>query len=147
MPKKADKISAFVPTCPHMSLLVMNQRTTTLLVFDDHCIVSVISLGQMKSSSISTEYNEANGGSVLADQPMAVRPIYMRFPRSGNCLYTGLSRSKLYELTSGDNPPVKAISLKTADQQRGTRLINFQSLLDYIESFARKSQKTQGGAK
>ena len=110
-------------------------------------IASVISLGEMKSSSNTTKYNGAAGGSFLADQPMAVRPIYMRVPGSGKCPYTGLSRSKLYELTSGDNPPVKAISLKTADQQRGTRLINFQSLLDYIESFARKSQKTQGGAK
>lgn len=104
-------------------------------------IVSVISIGQMKSSSNTTKYNGANGGSFLADQPMAVTPTYIRVPGSGNCPHTGLSRSKLYELTSGDNPPVKAISLKTADQQRGTRLINFQSLLDYIESFARKSQK------
>ena len=125
----------------------MDQRTTTLLLFDAHHIVSVTSLGEMKSSSNTTKYNGAAGGSFLADQPVAVRPIYMRVPGSGYCPYTGLSRSKLYELTSGDNPPVKSISLKTADQQRGTRLINFQSLLDYIESFARKSQKTQGGAK
>jgi hypothetical protein len=42
-------------------------------------------------------------------------------------------------LISGDNPLVKSISLKRGEQQRATRLINFQSLLDYIASFEESS--------
>tara|TARA_Y100001968_G_C19213550_1_gene645989 strand:- start:608 stop:781 length:174 start_codon:yes stop_codon:yes gene_type:complete len=48
---------------------------------------------------------------------------------------TGLSKSKLYQLISGHNPPVKSVSLKAYNQTRGTRLIHLQSLLDYIASF------------
>ena len=67
------------------------------------------------------------------------KPIFIRPPRTGYCAYTGLSRSKLYELISGDNPPVQSISLKRGDQQRATRLINFGSLLEYLESFEEKN--------
>ena len=63
------------------------------------------------------------------------KPIYIRLPRAGNCPITGLSKPKLYQLISGDDPPVKSVSLKAGNQTRGTRLIHLQSLLDYIASF------------
>ena len=92
----------------------------------------------MNMSTITTKFG-ANDEPQLVGQSIAVRPTYIRAPRTGNCPHTGLSRSKLYELISGDNPQVKSISLKRGDQQRATRLIHFQSLLDYIESFEVKN--------
>ena len=92
----------------------------------------------MNTPTITTKFG-ANDEPQLVDQSIAVRPTYIRAPRTGNCPHTGLSRSKLYELISGDNPPVRSISLKRGDQQRATRLIHFQSLLDYIESFEVKN--------
>ena len=70
-----------------------------------------------------------------------ITPIYIRPPRSGNCPYTGLSRSKIFQLISGENPPVKSVSMRADTQIRGTRLINFQSLLDYIASFDPQNSK------
>lgn len=67
-----------------------------------------------------------------------VYPIWIRLPKGGNCPITGLSKSKLYQLISGHNPPVKSVSLKAGNQTRGTRLIYLQSLLDYITSFENK---------
>ena len=92
----------------------------------------------MNMSTITTKFG-ANDEPQLVGQSIAVRPTYIRAPRTGNCPHTGLSRSKLYALIGGDNPPVKSISLKRGDQQRATRLIHFQSLLDYIESFEVKN--------
>ena len=92
----------------------------------------------MNRSTITTKFG-ANDEPQLVDQSIAVRPTYIRAPRTGNCPHTGLSRSKLYEMISGHNPPVRSVSLKRGDQKRATRLIHFQSLLDYIESFEESS--------
>jgi hypothetical protein len=53
----------------------------------------------------------------------------------------GLSRSSLYELISTD--AIKSISVHGEGAVRGVRLINFDSLAAYIESFVGK----EGGAK
>jgi hypothetical protein len=71
----------------------------------------------------------------------AITPIYIRPPRSGNCPFTGLSKSKIYQLISGENPPVKSVSMRDGANARGTRLIHFQSLLDYIASFDSQNSK------
>ena len=70
-------------------------------------------------------------------------PFYIRLPRAGNCPITGLSKSKLYQLISGHNPPVKSVSLKADNQTRGTSLIHLQSLLDYIASFEQPTAGNQ----
>ena len=67
-----------------------------------------------------------------------VYPVWIRMPRAGNCLITGLSKSKLYSIIGGDNPPVRSVALTEGNQTRGTRLIHLQSLLDYITSFENK---------
>ena len=72
-----------------------------------------------------------------------ITPIYIRPPRSGNCPYTGLSRSKIFQLISGENAPVKSVSMRADTQSRGTRLIHFQSLLDYIASFDPQNSKDE----
>lgn len=73
----------------------------------------------------------------------ATQPIWIRLPKSGQlCPYTGLSRSSLNNLILGSNPQVKSVSLKKRYAIRGTRMIHFQSLLDYIESVAASQQPT-----
>lgn len=44
----------------------------------------------------------------------------------------GIKRSKLYELIAKNR--VKSVSLREEGQTRGTRLVCFQSVSDYIES-------------
>lgn len=58
-------------------------------------------------------------------------PLFIRVPKPGTkCPYTGLSRSAIWKLIGGKNPPVDSISIGGA--KRGTRLINLASLLDYL---------------
>lgn len=59
---------------------------------------------------------------------------------------SGLGRSKIYELI--DSGQVRSVSLREPSKQRGARLINRQSLLDYISSFeGNKKGQDNGNAK
>jgi predicted DNA-binding transcriptional regulator AlpA len=89
----------------------------------------------------------ATPASVTAFQP---QPEFVRLPRRGQCAITGLTRSKLYDLISpnegnGFKPPVRSVSLRKRGQKKGTRLIELQSLLDYlrheVEVFQRSIRK------
>ena len=51
----------------------------------------------------------------------------------------GIKRSKLYELIAQNR--VKSVSLREEGQTRGTRLICFQSVVNYIESFLNDTTK------
>jgi hypothetical protein len=70
----------------------------------------------------------------------SAKPEWLRLPAPGNrCPFTGLSRSTLNELTipgptNGGLPPVKSVVLRKRGAIRGIRLINFDSLMDYISS-------------
>jgi hypothetical protein len=44
-------------------------------------------------------------------------------------------------LILGPNPPVKSVSLKKRYTVRGTRLVNLESLLTYIEAVANSQYK------
>jgi hypothetical protein len=48
----------------------------------------------------------------------------------------GLSRSMIYRLISGPNPPVKSQCLKGPGRKHGIRLISFRSLDAYISNAA-----------
>lgn len=67
------------------------------------------------------------------------KPEWIRLPNKGRCPYTGLSRSMIYTLVSpcdenGHKPPVRSVSLRRRGNARGVRLIDLQSLLQYLES-------------
>ena len=92
----------------------------------------------------------ATPASVTAFQP---QPEFIRLPKLGLCPITGLSRSKLYDLISpnegnGFKAQVKSLSLRKRGQKKGTRLIELQSLLDYlrheVEIFQRSIRKGAG---
>ena len=77
------------------------------------------------------------------------QPEFIRLQKSGPCPFTGLTRSKLYELISpnednGFKPPVKSVSLRKPGQTKGTRLIVLQSLLDYLRGEVEAFQKSIG---
>jgi hypothetical protein len=67
-------------------------------------------------------------------------PQYIRLPRNKtHCPYCGLTRSYLNCLilptkANGFNPPVRSKCMKHPYAKRGVRLIDFGSLMDYIES-------------
>jgi hypothetical protein len=59
-------------------------------------------------------------------------PIWIRSPKIGPEHYTGLTRSKLYELAGKGK--IKSRSIRERNQIKGTRLFNLRSILDFIES-------------
>lgn len=67
-----------------------------------------------------------------------VKPEWLRLPAPGSrCPFTGLSRSTLYELTlagpaNEGRAPVKSVVLRKRGALRGIRLINYDSLMQYL---------------
>jgi len=78
---------------------------------------------------------------VVECAPFGWRPEFIRLPRLGTlCCWTGLSRSTLNHLIlpSADNnfrAPVRSVSLRTRGSTKGVRLIDFASLITYLNSF------------
>jgi hypothetical protein len=77
-----------------------------------------------------------------ADTSEATKPEWLRLPAPGaRCRFTGLSRSTLNELTiagpANDGvPPVKSVVLRKRGALRGIRLINYDSLMQYLAELA-----------
>jgi hypothetical protein len=59
-------------------------------------------------------------------------PVWVRCPVCGPEHFSGLTRSKLYQL-AGESK-IRSISLREPSQTKGTRLFNLASILEYIES-------------
>lgn len=72
--------------------------------------------------------------------PESGDPLYVRLPKPGHlCSRTGLSRAKLNELIipsekNNWHPPVESKSMRKREGGRGTRLIVWASLRDYLEN-------------
>ena len=68
----------------------------------------------------------------------SVKPEFIRLPKGGTrCPHTGLSRSKLNQLVlpckeNDYKPPVESKVLRSRGTIRGTRLIVFDSLMNYL---------------
>ncbi|MEZ5327832.1 MAG: hypothetical protein R3F19_22530 [Verrucomicrobiales bacterium] len=71
------------------------------------------------------------------DHDHDVRPEWLRIPEAIKRF--GMSRTKLYELISeGD---VRSVSLRKRGQLRGTRLISYDSMCDYLNTLADQQQR------
>jgi hypothetical protein len=57
-------------------------------------------------------------------------PLWVRAPMRGTEHYSGLSRSKLYQLARAGR--IKTASIREAHQLKGTRLFYLPSVLEYI---------------
>jgi hypothetical protein len=70
--------------------------------------------------------------------PDKLKPEFVRLPKGGTrCPHTGLSRSKLNQLVlpckeNDYKPPVESKSVRNRGSIRGTRLIVFDSLMEYL---------------
>jgi hypothetical protein len=62
------------------------------------------------------------------------QPKWIRAPKSGTEHWSGLNRSKLYDLAG--KGLIKSISLREPGQKRGTRLFNLESIFDLYERMA-----------
>ena len=76
-------------------------------------------------------------------------PEFIRIPKSGPCPYTGLCRSTMYGLLTPTEendyrPPVKSVSLRKRGQIKGTRLVVYQSLIDYLYGQVNEFQQSLG---
>lgn len=81
------------------------------------------------------KHNDMPPGGAAAPSSSPV-PVWIRLPRNGSlCPWTGLSRSKLFEmLQTKDIETVSLKARKTA--KRGARLIKLASLLSYLDKLA-----------
>ena len=76
----------------------------------------------------------------VAGQSPVVRPEFIRLPKPRTCdPWTGLSRSTLNLLVlpcreNNYRPPVRSCTLRRKGTTKGVRLIDLQSLLDYINA-------------
>ncbi len=59
-------------------------------------------------------------------------PVWVRCPIRGGERYTGLSRSKLYQLAT--DRKIRSVSLREPGQIKGTRVFHLRSILNYFES-------------
>jgi hypothetical protein len=88
----------------------------------------------------------------ILDQDQNFRPEYIRLPKPyERCRLTGLSRSTLAELVvpcdaNGHKPPVKSLVVRKRGATRGIRLINYDSLLDYLRKLEGESASPNGEA-
>lgn len=75
---------------------------------------------------------------------------WLRLPSPrGRCLFTGLSRTSLCELTvpspvNDYRPPVKSVVLRKRGAVRGIRLISYDSLMGYLSSLGNEAKETAG---
>jgi hypothetical protein len=71
----------------------------------------------------------AKARELLQDQASGL-PSWIRSPKQGVEFYSGLSRSKLYELAG--RGAIRSVSIRQPGQVKGTRLFYLQSILDFI---------------
>ena len=89
---------------------------------------------------------------VKSTEPINIKPEFIRLPKSGaQCPWTGLSRGKLNQLVlpceaNGYNLPVRSVSIRQRGQQRGVRLVFFDSLMDYLKSCETDWTKERDGS-
>jgi len=88
----------------------------------------------------------AQTAAVIGEESRAVWPVYVRLPAPGSkCFWTGYSRSALKEFilpckANNFRPPVKSIAPKKhKDAGRAGRLIDFESLINYLRQFEQEA--------
>lgn len=76
-----------------------------------------------------------------------VEPVTIRLPKGGTlCPYTGLARTAMDQLVrpqecNNFNPPVVSRILRAKGQKRGIRLIDYRSLVEYLNSLPTEAKE------
>ena len=85
-----------------------------------------------------TESRRSRSSEGCKKKGLGSRPVWVRPPQPGKFEYfSGLSRGKMYQAEALGY--VRSVSLKPPGAERGVKLFNLQSLLDYIDSVANQS--------
>ncbi|MDA9589668.1 hypothetical protein N9R65_02625 [Opitutales bacterium] len=67
-------------------------------------------------------------------------PRWIRLPQAGKaCVHSGLKRGQMLKLASDTSNGIKVCHLREAKAKRGTRLIDLESLLAYLDRRAEGS--------
>lgn len=80
-----------------------------------------------------------------SNNPPLARPEFLRLPKPGQlCQHTGLTRSAINELIlpterNQFRPPVKSFCLRQRGARTGIRLVEYESLAEYIRHHAEGS--------
>lgn len=83
----------------------------------------------------SCESNTARSDSAANESQTQQHIGYVRLPKpKGKCPITGLSRTGLNDLIESSQGKIRFINLRKKYAQRGVKLINKQSLLEYLQS-------------
>jgi hypothetical protein len=121
------------------------ERSEIARAFVDKIIVAddeIEFIHRFRNSSERTAKSQQSSGPTSSDSKtgeMGAEPFSIPLPKPGHrCPRTGMTRSRLNELilpTERNNyrPPVESISLCPRDGGKGTRLIVWQSLKQYLE--------------
>jgi hypothetical protein len=99
-------------------------------------------MGTTNSQAVRSRHLlERRAAGAPTDRPL---PIWVRAPVRGPEYYTGFSRSKLYELAQRGK--IHSISIREPGQQKGTRLFELRSILDFIDArvIAQKANEKNG---
>ena len=75
---------------------------------------------------------------LLQDQSNGL-PVWIRPPKNGVEFYSGISRSKLYEMAGKGR--IESRSIRQPGQVKGTRLFNLASILAFIEKCEQKHRR------
>ena len=75
----------------------------------------------------------------FSPEPENLRPEWLRIPSAIKVF--GISRTKLYELIS--ERKIKSVSLRKRGQTKGTRLLSYDSLMDYLDGLAEDSEDSE----
>jgi hypothetical protein len=87
------------------------------------------------NTNIRSERVSARVHELLGDRH-GMLPVWVRAPKAGPEYFSGLSRSKLYELHAQDK--IDSRSIRRPGQVKGTRLFSLCSILDFIENCERE---------
>jgi hypothetical protein len=91
-----------------------------------------------RRAPVSSSRHQQRVDELLADHHAGL-PVWIRAPKKGPEFFTGLSRSKLYELDS--KRLIRSASIREPGQVKGTRLFNLASILAFIEEHEAKMDR------
>jgi hypothetical protein len=80
----------------------------------------------------------------IKDTQTATAPRWIRLPQAGKvCVHSGLKRGQMLKLSANRANGIRVCHLREQGAKRGTRLIDLESLLAYLDRRAAASMEGQ----